>query len=141
MAVGVHQKVDLAHSGTVYTFFLHTAFGGINYTYRRHTGSPSLEKYSANPKGSYVLSFSLLYSSRESREAQQEFNVWNRTYSLKSGYYCRNHSRAPAGVLHPPVHIFFPLVLHPPTATRPHCRKRSRGGWVVKKKNDERPAA
>ncbi len=55
MAVGVHQEVDLAHSGAEYTFFLHTACSHIMFTYRRDTGPPSLEKYSADLKGSHLL--------------------------------------------------------------------------------------
>ena len=33
MAVGVRQEVDMAHSGTVYAFSLHTAYCRTLYTY------------------------------------------------------------------------------------------------------------
>ncbi len=52
MAVGVRQEVDMAHSGTVYTFSLHTAYCHTLYTYRGTYGPSSLVvKNPVNAKG------------------------------------------------------------------------------------------
>ena len=51
MAVGVRQEVDMAHSGTVYAFSLHTAYCRTLYTLWGTYGPSSLVKNPVNAKG------------------------------------------------------------------------------------------